>query len=184
MTQNKKRRLNITLLLPVGMLILEGIAVLVLMATGQEISPLVRNFLLLLGVFLVYQIGKQIFAVSKMTNAIQQIAEGDQLVQAGEPMHAIKLWKDLLTRLPKEHYLNVLSKLEMTYQQESMNHAVQQVKAIQSESTALFSIAEDAKRMSTKDREAWQARSLKIRDMIQALPVEKGQNLSEAISEE
>jgi len=184
LTENKFKRLNGSLLLPIGMLVMEGIVFLVLLATGYEISPLLRNFLLILGAFLVYQIGRQILILINMSKAVSQIDEGDQLVESGQPMRAIKLWKDSLIKLPRQQYQAVLSKLEATYQQENMRHAVQQVKAIRSESDALFSIANEAKRLTAKDRNDWQARSLKIRDMIQALPVEKGQSLSEAISEE
>ena len=182
--KNKIKELSPTLLLPIGLLIFEIVVVLFIKATGREISSTLENILLILGLFLVYQIVQEIVNLVNMSKAVQQIERGDQLVKSGDLTGAIKLWKNLLLKLPRQHFQSVLSKLEVTYQQENMLQAVRQVQMIQSESDALFSATTEEQRMTKKNREAWQVKSLKIRDMIHELPVGYDQDFLEVPSEE
>jgi hypothetical protein len=64
-----------------------------------------------------------------------------------------------------------------------MNEAVQQVKAIRSESLNFFEMTRDPQKATAKDRKDWQARALELRKMIKALPTEAGQYLSESLED-
>ena len=138
MTPNKEKSVNFSLFLPLALLILEIIAVILLVLTGYEITPFLMFFLILLGVFLLYQIGRQLIARWRINQAVTKIKEAQALADAGELLKAITLWKSLLLSLPEAHFFDVLNRMENAYEKVQMQEAVQQVRAIQSESPAFF----------------------------------------------
>lgn len=179
MTENKKQRLNPLLLLPAGLLVLEIVIYIILGIAGYEITKSLTTVFILFAIFLIYQIGKQLYLKWRVTNAVKKIETAQELADSGSPMMAIRLWKKLLLNLPKEHYLDVLSAMKETYQQAGMIDAVQQVKAIQSESIEFFEWTRNVEGRTAKDRRKWQNRAIALRTMVKALPDEKGESLSD-----
>ena len=183
MTNNKKRRINWPLILPAGLLLIESIIVVVLLATGYEIDPLMMFFFILLAAFLAFQISRQLLTRIHVRRAVGKIDDAKALINNGQPYKAISLLKELLLRLPRDKYLDVLTILEEAYADQNMNNAVQQIKAICSESLNFFEMTKNPQKATAKDRKDWQARALGLRKMIKALPTEPDQDLSESLNE-
>ena len=183
MVNNTKRKIDWLLILPAGLLLIEGIIVIVLLATGYEITQPMMFFFILLAAFLAFQVWRHLSTRIRVQKAVAKIDEGITLVDSGEPFEAIRLWKELLLSLPRDKYLDVLNKLEDTYGEQNINEAVQQVKSIRSESLNFFEMTKNPQKATAKDRKDWQARALELRKMIKALPTEPGQDLSESLDE-
>lgn len=172
MTNGEQKRINLHLVLPAGLLILLIIVFITLILAGFKISQFLFYFFLLMGFFLVYQLVRQLFTEWRVKQAIKKIDEADALVEAGRAMEGIKLWKSLLFSLPQDHYLEVLNKMQETYQAENMVEGVEQVKAIHAESRKFFSMSKSAQRGSPKDKQDWRTQAYELRTMIKALPEE------------
>lgn len=172
MTEQKKRQPNLPLLMPVGLLILEIIVFLVMWLAGYEINQTLFFFFILLGLFLLYQIAKQLFSVLRVRSAVKGLENARARLEAGQPMAAIAEWKKLLLGLPRDKYLEVLALMEETYQNEDMPKAAQQVKQIHSESIAFFNTTQNVKKITAQERRDWQTKALELRSMIKALPEE------------
>ncbi len=172
-----KKRINLQLILPVLLLVIEIVVVIVLLVSGYEFTSYLPFFLILLGVFLANQIVRQGMIAWKVKKATSEVNSGDSLVEEGKPMAAIKIWKNALMELPKDLYLSTLQKMEKVYEDQSMEAGVQQVKAILTESNRFFAMTQLAKRSTPQDRQQWQAKAYELRNMIKALPEEKGQDL-------
>lgn len=183
MADNKNRRIDWLMILPASLLLIESIIVVVLLATGYEINQPMMFFLILLAAFLGFQVWRHLSTRLRVKKAVGQIDDGKALVDSGQPYEAIKLWNELLLSLPRDKYLDVLTLLEETYADQNMTEAVQQVKAIRSESQNFFAMTKNTQKATAKDRKDWQARALELRKMIKALPTEPDQNLSESLNE-
>lgn len=179
MTEENKKGINLNLILPAGLLLLLVIVFVVLVVAGYQITQFLFYFFLLLGIFLVFQVAKQLITEWRVKQAIKKIDDADLLAESGQPMEAIKLWKNLLLSLPKDQYLEVLRKMEETYQDQNMTKAVEQVKAIFSESLTYFKMAKGADRGTPKDKQDWRTRAYELRNMIKALPEAPDQNLTD-----
>jgi len=179
MAENNQQRLNLRLILPIALLLVELIVVIVLLVAGYEITTLLTYFFILLAVFLIYQIGRQLILRWRIQRAITKIEDADKLAQAGHTLDAIRLWKSLLFSLPRDHFLSVLSKMKGAYQNQGMEEAVQQINAIHSESVEYFQMINTVEKPTPKDRRDWQARAFELQNMIKALPTEPGQDLSD-----
>jgi hypothetical protein len=173
MAENKKKQPNWPLLLPIGLLLVDIIVIVVMRIAGYGISQYLFFFFILLGIFLLYQIGKQLIALWRVQSAIGKLGDAQKLAESGQPMEAVKLWKKLLLSLPRDKYLEVLSLIEDTYKHENMSKAVQQVKAVYSESIEFFKMTKNVEQITAKDRRDWQARAYELRNMISVLPEEK-----------
>jgi hypothetical protein len=184
MSETKKKRTDMLLLLPAGLLLLEGIIVVIFLATGYEIKESFLYFLLLLAAFLIFQIGRQISRRLRVQKSIGKVEDGKALVETGQPFEAIKLWKELLLSLPRDKYLEVLDMLEATYENENLAAGVQQIKAIRNESLNFFEMTKNPQRTTANDRKEWQTQALKLRKMVKALPTEPDQNLTDALNED
>jgi len=175
---------DMLLLLPTGLLLLEGFIVVILLATGYEVKESFLYFLLLLAAFLIFQIGRQISRRLRVQKSIGKVEDGKALEDTGHPFEAIKLWKELLLSLPRDKYLEVLDMLEATYENQNLAAGVQQIKAIRNESLNFFEMTKNPQRTTANDRKEWQTQALKLRKMVKALPTEPAQNLSDAMSED
>ena len=173
MSENNKTQPNWPLLLPIGLLVVEIIVVAVMRLAGFTISQYLFYFFIILGVYLIYQIGKQLIAQIRVRSALNKLAEAKQLADSGQSFEAIKEWKKLLLQLPREKYLEVLSLLEETFLQLEMPKAVQQTRNIQSESVEFFEATKQTQRVTNQDRQDWQMRANEIRNMINDLPETK-----------
>lgn len=173
MAEPDEKRINWPLLLPIGLLMVEIIAVIVMLALNTTITQYLFFFLLLLSLFLIYQIAKQLIMNHRLTKMVAEMAAAEELADTGKPMEAVKAWKKLLPALPREAYLEVLDQLEDTYMQMEMSKAAKQVKTIHSESIEFFNATENVRRMNMQDRQTLQARLNAIRAMILALPEEE-----------
>lgn len=184
MIDKNKKRPNLALLLPLGLLVVEAIAILVLLLTDTEITQSLIYFFVLLGIFLLWQVGRQLLTEWRVKQAINKARQAESIAESGRPMEAVKIWKKVLLSLPRDKYLEVLANMEQAYKNEEMEAAIQQVKAIHSESIEFFNMTQNIKRITPKDRRNWQARAYELRKMISALPEEKGQSLSDVQPEE
>ncbi len=182
--QKKKNDLNLPLLIPLGLLILEIIVVIVLLGTGYEISGFVLVLLIFLAVFLTYQAARQFWMRLQVKKGISGMQQAEDLMESGETLEAIKQWKKILLKLPRDKYLDVLTQMENAYKELDMEKAVQQVRAIQSESIEFFEMTKVATKFTSKDRRNWQSKAFELHKMVQALPVEKGQDLEDVTPEE
>jgi hypothetical protein len=183
MADNKKRRIDWLLILPGSLLLIEIIFVVVLLVTDYQITQPMMFFLILLGIFLIFQIWRQFSTRLRVQRSVAKLDEAKSLVDSGKPFEAISLWKQLLLSLPRDKYLDVLTMLQETYANQDMQKAVQQVKAVRSESLNFFELTKNAQKATAKDRKDWQARALELRKMIKALPTEPDQSLSESLEE-
>lgn len=177
MTNENKRQLDLSLLLPLSLLILEVVAINILIAAGYEIPQFLLFIFILLAVFLVYRVGRQLFARWRIHRAITKIKEGQALADAGRHRQAIQLWKSLLFTLPQDQFLDVLQRIEAVYNHKNMEDAIQQVQAIHSESRDFFQMTRNLQKATPKDRRQWQAQAVELQNMIKALPEEPGQDL-------
>lgn len=184
MSETKKKRIDMLLILPAGLLLLEGIILIGLLAAGYEIKQSFMYFLILLAAFLIFQIGRQLSTRLRVQKSIGKVEDGKALVDSGKPFEAIKLWKGLLLSLPRDKYLAVLDMLEETYREENLTDGVQQAKAIRNESLNFFEMTKNPQHTTSNDRKEWQAKAMKLRRMVKALPTEPGQDLSDALDEE
>ena len=184
MSETKKERIDMLLILPAGLLLLEGIILIVLLAAGYEINQSFMYFLILLAAFLIFQIGRQLSTRLRVQKSVRKTEDGKALADSGKPFEAVKLWKGLLLSLPRDKYLEVLDMLEETYENENLIAGVQQAKTIRNESLHFFEMTKNPQRTTSNDRKEWQAKALKLRRMVKALPTESGQDLSDAINEE
>lgn len=173
MAETKKNQPNWPMLLPIGLLVVEIIVVVALLALGYEITQYLFFFLILLALFLLYQIGKQLIMNRRLKKMISEIAAAKELAGSGQYLEAVKEWKRLLLMLPRETYLEALDQLEDSYTRLEMPQAVSQVRTIHSESIEFFSATENIRKMSMQDRQKLQKRSNQIRDMIRVLPEEQ-----------
>lgn len=184
MREDKKRNQDLSLILPLVLLILEVVAIIVLVAAGYKITQFLLYFFLILGVFFVYQIGRQLIARWRISQAVTKIKEGQALADAGQHLQAIKLWKSLLLTLPQEQFMDVLNRLQDAYENKNMEEAVQQVQAIQAESKDFFEMSRNLRKATPQDRRNWQARAFELQKMVSALPEEPGQDLSDTQPEQ
>jgi hypothetical protein len=175
-----KTSINWALLLPIGLLLLEAIAVIVLIISGYEISQVLFFFLIFLAIFLVFQIFRQLSTLWRVKHASSQLMQAQALIDSDQPMEAIKLLKEALFSLTESDYLSALKLMEQTYAKENMDDAVAQINAIHTESVHLFDMRKQVQRFTQQDRHNWQVQADKVRKMIQGLPEETGQSLSEA----
>ncbi len=173
MTENKKSQPNWPLLLPIGLLIVEIIVVIIMRLTGFTISQYLFYFFILLGVYLLYQIGKQLFIQMRVRSVMKKFDEAKHLADSGQPFEAIKEWKKLLLQLPREKYLEVISMMEETYKKLEMSKAVQQTKNIHSELIEFFELTKQNQKPTNQDKQDWKLRVNEIRNMISDLPEEK-----------
>lgn len=173
MAEKKETRPNWPLLLPIGLLVIEIIVFVVMRLTNFTISQYLFYFFILLGFYLLYQIGKQLLIQLRVRSAMKKFTEAQQLAESGQPFKAIQEWKKLLLQLPKKKYLEVLSSMERTYQTLGMSEAVRQTKNIHSESIEFFELTNQEKKPSNKERQEWQLRANTIRKMIKDLPEEE-----------
>ena len=183
MKNRTNKKIDWVLILPASLLLIETIIVVVLLAAGYEINQLMMFIFILLAGFLAFQTWRQISLRLHVKKAVKKIDKGKKLVDLGRTFEAIDLWKNIIPSLPRDKYLDVLNLLEEAYQDQEMNAGVQQVKAIRSESLNFFQMTKDPRKATIKDRKDWQARALEIRKMINALPTEPGQDLSESLDE-
>ena len=183
MENDSNIKLDLRLLLPAGLLILETVAFIVLLVIGFEITPLMTFFFIIIGIFLSFQVSRQLALRVRVQKSLDRMKEGKKLIKEGHTFKAIKLWKELLSNLPKSEYKDVLDLLEETYGAQNMNAAVQQVKAIRSESLNFFEKTKNPQKATIHDRREWQTTALEIRKMIKALPTEPNQDLSESLNE-
>jgi hypothetical protein len=165
--------------MPAVLLILEIIATTFLIVNDYEIPSLLFFFFVLIGLFLLYRLFRQIATVRAVKQARAALSEAEKFVHAKMPMEAIKKWKSILLRLPKEQYLSTLLKIEKIYKAENMIAAVEKVKAILNESQNFFMTTQNLKQISKQSFREWQARVIKLREMISDLPVNKEQDSSE-----
>ncbi len=179
MNEENNRLFELNLILPLSLLILEIIVIIVLVASGYEITQFLLFFFILLGAFLILQVGRQLMAKWRINQAITKIKEGQALVEAGQHLQAIKLWKSMLFSLPQEHFFDVLKRIESAYEEKNMNEAIQQVQAIQAESKDFFEMTRNLRKGTPQDRRNWQTRAFELQNMIKALPEEPGQDLSD-----
>jgi hypothetical protein len=177
MTKANKLKQNLPLLLPAGLLLLEITAIVVIIASGYEVTTYFFFFAALLSFFLIYQIGQQLTIKRRVNKALKDIDKAEDLINDGKTMAAIKLWKDLLISLPKKQYLNVLSRMESTYQEQAMSNAVKQVKIIKSKSKKFFEMTGSGKKLTPKERQAWQSQALELQNMVHALPEDKASDI-------
>ncbi len=172
MTEKKPKGINLQLLVPAALLVLLVVVFVILVVAGYQITQFLFYFFLLLSIFLVYQVARQLFTEWRVKQAIKKINTAESLADSGRPMEAIKVWKSLLFSLPQEEYLVVLKKMQKTYQEQNMIHAVEQVKAIHAESLTFFEMAKSAQRGSPKDKQDWRTQAYELRTKIKALPEE------------
>jgi hypothetical protein len=179
MAKNKKRRLDLPLLLPIGLLLLEIIVFVVLILTGFEITQYLLYFFIILGVYLIYQIARQVITRWRVAKAVRKAEEAQKLADSDQPLEAISIWKKSLLQLPRDNYLETLDRMKTVYESLEMTPAVQQVEAILAKSREFFEMPRNYRQMSREDRDNWRNKALELRKMIDKLPIKKGQDLSE-----
>ena len=69
MTEENKKRIDMSLVLPIGLILIEVIAVIGLMGFFYEISEFLSAFLIFLGIFLVLQIAQQLLLKQQIKKA-------------------------------------------------------------------------------------------------------------------
>ena len=178
MTEENKKRIDMSLVLPIGLILIEVIAVIGLMVLGYEIPKFLSSFLIFLDIFLVLQIAQQLLLKHQIKKATLETKRAIELADSDQPMEAIKTWKDVILSLPKEKYLDALARMGKIYQAQEMTNAVQKVKDIHAESIALFDLSQNIKRTSQKDQHDFQSMTSKLRQMVQELPEENAQTIS------
>jgi len=184
MDKENKSNLDLSLILPLALLILEAAVIIVLVASGYEITQTLIILFILLGVFLIYQIGRQLVGRWRINQAVTKIKEGQVLADAGKELQAVKLWKSLLYTLPEEQFTEVLQRIESVYENENMQEAVQQAQAIQSASKDFFEMSRNLRKATPQDQRDWRAKAFELQKMIKALPEEPGQDLSDTKPEQ
>ena len=165
--------------MPDILLAVEIIAIVFLIINNYTIPSLLFYFFVLIGIFLVYQVLRQIASVRIMKQAKTALSDAEKYINANLPMEAIKKWKSILLRLPKDQYLSTLVKIEKVYKAENMIAAVEKVKAILNESQNFFMTTQNLKQISKQSFREWQSRVTKLREMISDLPVKKEQDSPE-----
>lgn len=183
MGQNKSS-INWALLIPLGLLLLEAIAVMVMITSGYEISQVLFFFLIFLAIFLVYQIFRQLSTQWRVKHATSQLTQAQALIDSDKPLEAITLLKEALFSLAESDYLAALNLMNDTYAKENMDDAVAQISAIHTESIHLFKMRQQQQRFTEQDKHKWRVQADKLRNMIQGLPEHKEQSLSEARMDE
>ena len=114
MGQNKSS-INWALLIPLGLLLLEAIAVMVMITSGYEISQVLFFFLIFLAIFLVYQIFRQLSTQWRVKHATSQLTQAQALIDSDKPLEAITLLKEALFSLAESDYLTALNLMNDTY---------------------------------------------------------------------
>ncbi len=179
MAQNNKRNLDLPLLLPLGLLLVEIIVVVVFLVTGIEITQYLLYFFIILGIYLLYQLSRQLLIRFRVAQAKRRQQEAADLAESGQPMEALKIWKKSLLQLPKDQYLETLARMKSVYEEQEMIKGAQQVQAILAKSRAFFDMPRNFKEMTAEDRRNWQNEAFELRNMINKLPVKKGQDLTD-----
>ena len=177
MNEDKQRSLDLRLILPLSLLILEALAIIILVARGYEITQFLLILFILLGAFLVFQIGRQLVARWRVRQAMTKVKQGRALANAGINLQAIQLWKSLLFRLPKEHFFNVLQPMKTDYEDENMDEAIQQIRAILAESKTHFKLTNKLHKLTAQDQRIWHSKATELQKIIKALPGEPGKDL-------
>jgi hypothetical protein len=170
MAGNNKRRVNLSLLLPVAGLVIEIIAILILRSYNVEFNQNLLFFLVLIGGILLYQIIMQIIQIVKVNLAIKKSADLKALVESGQGLEAIKAWKKELLILPKDPYLATLDDVLNTYQTLEMKNGVQKTERLIKKSKEFFALVENNKKPTPDDRKEWQTHSVALRKMVKDLP--------------
>lgn len=173
MTEKNKKTINLQLLLPISLLILQVIALAGLLIAGYVITPFLISFFFMVSLFLIYRISPQLLVMWRVKHAFMKINDAKDLAKLGKPMRAIKIWKKSLLNLPKYKYLEVLEMIKNTYQEQNMTEAVQQVNAIQSKSALFFDKIQISNQATRRDQRDWQAWEFELQKMIHALPVKE-----------
>ena len=93
MAGNKSRQMNLPLLLPLAGLIVELIVFVILRSYNVTISPSMLFFFALIGLLLAYQIVLQIIQLVKVNMAVNKSQDVKAMVEAGNGLEAIKIWK-------------------------------------------------------------------------------------------
>mgnify|MGYP001097942449 CR=1 FL=1 len=172
MTQETKIKVKLDILLPAGLLGIEIVVVSGLLIGGYQLPQLVSTFFVFSGIYCLYQIVRQLMTQFQVNQAINRIKDAEKLAAEGHLVEAVRLWKSLLLKLPKEQFLSVLSKMKRTYHSLGMDKAVQQIKTIHSESMEFFKKVGKVDRPTKQDQQEWQDRAFKLRKLIQDLPIE------------
>jgi len=184
MSKEKRRPIHPNILFPGALLLLEAIVIIIFLVLDIELTPFLLVVFILLGGYMIFQIIQHLMRERQVRQAVAQLNEAEKLAKTGKPLEAIRMWKKLLQNLPKTKYLQVLDEMEQIYQELDMTDAVQQVKAIHSESLTFFDMTSKIEKVTPKDQQLWQAKAKKLGIMIKALPTEKNQDLSDVTPEE
>ena len=170
MAGNKKNRINLPLLLPVGGLIIEGIAFAILMSYHVEISQSLSLFLILIASLLLYQVVMQVIQLVKVNIAVKKSGDAKQLIESGHGMDAIKEWKKQLLILPRDQYLQILDEVVNAYEKLGMQNGVQKTEHLIKNSHEFFALINSTKKATPAARKEWQEKAIALRKMVKELP--------------
>jgi hypothetical protein len=170
MAGNRKRNVNLPLLLPVAGLIVEIVAILILRSYNVEFTQNLLLFLLLIGGLLLYQIIMQIIQLVKVYSAIKRSENAKALVESGKGLEAIKAWKKQLLILPRDQYLAVLDDVLNAYQTLEMKNGVQKTEHLIKSSHEFFELVNNTKKATPAARQEWQEKANALRKMVKELP--------------
>ena len=170
MAGNKSRQMNLPLLLPLAGLIVELIVFVILRSYNVTISPSMLFFFALIGLLLAYQIVLQIIQLVKVNMAVNKSQEVKAMVEAGNGLEAIKIWKKNLLVLPRNQYLQTLDDVVNTYQKLEMPKGVKAAQDLIKNSHEFFDMVNSAEKATPEIRQQWRVKSNELRKMVQDLP--------------
>lgn len=170
MAGKKSRQMNLPLLLPIAGLVIEIIVYLILISYNVEISPSLMFFLLLIGGLLAYQVVLQIIQVIKINVAVNKSDNVKALVESGQGIEAIKVWKKNLLILPRDQYLETLNEVVNTYQKLDMPNGVKAAQDLIKNSHEFFDMVNNAEKATPEVRQEWRVKSNSLRQMVKDLP--------------
>ena len=170
MAGNKSRQMNLPLLLPLAGLIVELIVFVILRSYNITISPSMLFFFALIGLLLAYQIVLQIIQLVKVNMAVNKSQDVKAMVEAGNGLEAIKIWKKNLLVLPRNQYLQTLDDVVNTYQKLEMPKGVKAAQDLIKNSHEFFDMVNSAEKATPEIRQQWRVKSNELRKMVQDLP--------------
>jgi hypothetical protein len=170
MVKEDKKQVDLSLILPFGLVLFEIITVVVMLALGYTISGFLAAFLVFLSVYLILQIVRQLLVRLQTKKAISGISKAAELVDSGQPMEAIKQWKKVIFNLPREEYVKALAKMEELYRAQDMTPAVQKTRDIRSMTFALINMRNGTQNMIFTKQRDFLSRVSALHKMIQDLP--------------
>ena len=170
MAGNKSRQMNLPLLLPLAGLIVELIVFVILRSYNVTISPSMLFFFALIGLLLAYQIVLQIIQLVKVNMAVNKSQDVKAMVEAGNGLEAIKIWKKNLLVLPRNQYLQTLDDVVNTYQKLEMPKGVKAAQDLIKNSHEFFDMVNSAEKATPEIRQQWRVKSNELRKMVQDLP--------------